>query len=72
VNYFNFRIIQAKAEPQRQVTPVEFGSPHEANCAKFVDICFSIFSIFIQSHIPSWHVRQIFFAKSDGHTKGHA
>jgi hypothetical protein len=27
-----------KAEPHCQATPVEFGSPHDAICAGFVDI----------------------------------
>jgi hypothetical protein len=31
-----------KAEPQCQATPIEFGSPHEAICTGFVDICLPI------------------------------
>jgi hypothetical protein len=32
-----------KAEPQWQASPIEFGSPHEAMCAGFVDIFFQFF-----------------------------
>jgi hypothetical protein len=40
VNYFtNY---SGKAEPQCQATPVEFGSPHEAIYAGFVDTCLPI------------------------------
>jgi hypothetical protein len=31
-NYFIFHIV-----PHCEATPVEFGSPHEAVCARFVD-----------------------------------
>jgi hypothetical protein len=42
VNNFYLLIIPAKAEPQCQTTPVELGSPHEAICAEFFDICLLI------------------------------
>jgi hypothetical protein len=29
-------------EPQCQATPIEFGSPHEAICVGFVEICLQI------------------------------
>jgi hypothetical protein len=39
---FYFPHYSGKADPQCQATPVEFGSPHEAICAGFVDICLLI------------------------------
>jgi hypothetical protein len=40
MNYFtNY---SSKAEPQFQAKPIEFGSPHEAICAVFVDILLQI------------------------------
>jgi hypothetical protein len=43
VIFFLFTSYSGKAEPQRQATsPIEFGSPHEANFAGFVDICLPI------------------------------
>jgi hypothetical protein len=39
---FEFLHYSGKAESQCQATPVEFGSPHKAICAEFVDICLPI------------------------------
>jgi hypothetical protein len=36
---FDFIIYPGKDEPQCQAIPIELGSPHEAICAGFVDIC---------------------------------
>jgi hypothetical protein len=38
VNYYNFHIILAELSRSAKEKPVEFGSPHEATCAGFVDI----------------------------------
>jgi hypothetical protein len=42
MNYFNLQNYSGKVKPQCQATPIEFGSPHEAICGVFVDVCLPI------------------------------
>jgi hypothetical protein len=54
MNYFNLQVIPAKPSRSAKQTPIEFGSPHEAICAGFFDICLTIEIEIVHSEPANW------------------